>query len=108
MNSFKAGKALNKEEIRAGYQAFKAQKAVQALTDIAPKHGLQILALQQFVDSILARMIFDGEHLTDLLAPLQLSWKTRRETELALMEDLVLYLQKQAEGREISGLNAYE
>lgn len=53
-------------------------------------------------------MIFDGEKLTDLLAPLELGWKSRRVAELALMEDLVPYLQKQVEGREISGLNAYE
>ena len=61
-----------------------------------------------FVDSILDRMIFDGEQLTDLLAPLELGWKARRVAELALMEDLVPYLQKQTEGREISGLDAYE
>ncbi|HGJ5876504.1 MAG TPA: hypothetical protein ACHBX0_09105 [Arsenophonus sp.] len=70
INSLKAGEVLNKEEIRTDNQALKAPKAVQTLTDIAQKHGLQILALQQFVDSILARMIFDGEHLIDLLAPL--------------------------------------
>jgi type I restriction enzyme R subunit len=53
-------------------------------------------------------MIFDGEQLTDLLAPLELSWKERRTKELALMEDLVPLLKKQAQGKEISGLNAYE
>ena len=56
----------------------------------------------------MGRMIFDGEQLTDLLAPLELGWKARREAELALMEDLLPYLQKLAEGRAISGLNAYE
>ena len=53
-------------------------------------------------------MIFDGEQLTDLLAPLGLSWKERRLKELALMEDLVPLLKKLAEGREISGLEAYD
>lgn len=108
INSLKAGEALNEKQIREGYQAFKAQKAAQVLTQIAEKHGLQTQALQTFVDSILDRMIFNGEQLTDLLAPLELGWKTRRLTELALMEDLVPYLLKQAEGREISGLDAYE
>jgi len=56
----------------------------------------------------MSRMIFDGEQLTDLLAPLGLGWKARREAELALMADLLPYLQKLAGGREISGLNAYE
>jgi type I restriction enzyme R subunit len=54
------------------------------------------------------RMIFDGEQLTDLLEPLGLNWKTRRLKELALMEDLTPLLKKLAQGREISGLAAYE
>ena len=108
ISSLKAGEALNEKEIRAGYQAFKAQKAAEVLDAIATKHDLQTIALQTFVDAILNRMIFDGEQLTDLLSPLELGWKERRVAELALMEDLVPYLQKQAEGREISGLNAYE
>ena len=53
-------------------------------------------------------MIFDGEQLSDLLAPLELGWKARSKKELALMEDLVPLLKKQARGREISGLAAYE
>ena len=53
-------------------------------------------------------MIFDGEQLTDLLAPLELGWKARTQKELALMDDLVPLLRKRAQGRDISGLNAYE
>jgi len=54
------------------------------------------------------RMIFDGEQLTDLLAPLGMNWKQRRQKELALMEELIPVLYKLAQGREISGLGAYE
>ena len=36
------------------------------------------------------------------------SWRERREKELALMADLVPLLKKLANGREISGLDAYE
>jgi len=53
-------------------------------------------------------MIFDGEQLTDLLEPLALGWKERRVNELALMEDLMPLLHKLAQGRDISGLAAYE
>ena len=53
-------------------------------------------------------MIFDGEQLSDLFAPLELGWKARGKAELALMDDLVPLLKKQAGGREISGLAAYE
>ncbi len=108
ISSLKTGEALNEKEIRAGYQAFKAQKAAADLAKLANKHGLKTAALQDFVDAIMSRMIFDGEQLTDLLSPLGLGWKARREAELALMADLVPYLQKLAGGREISGLNAYE
>ena len=75
---------------------------------IANKHELQTADLKTFVDKIMSRMIFDGEKLTELLEPLELSWKERRIKELALMEDLVPQLKKIAQGREISGLAAYE
>jgi hypothetical protein len=55
-----------------------------------------------------ADLIFDGEQLTELLAPLELGWKARTQKELALMTDLVPMLKKRAGGRDISGLKAYE
>ena len=64
--------------------------------------------MQTFVDTIMQRMIFDGDQLSDLLAPLELGWKARTKKELALMEDLIPLLRKLAKGREISGLGAYE
>jgi type I restriction enzyme R subunit len=108
INSLKTGEVLTEQQIRDGYQTFKQQKSTQELQQVAKKHGLDAKVLQVFVDGILDRMIFDGEGLTDLLAPLELGWKERRKVELALMDDLVPYLLKQVSGREISGLNAYE
>jgi len=108
INSLTTGDVMNEEEIKAGYQAFKAQKAANDLANIATKHNLPTVALQTFVDAIIDRMIFDAEQLTDLLAPLELGWKQRRVAELALMEDLLPYLQKLAAGHEISGLAVYE
>ena len=102
------GEALNEKEIRAGFDAFKAAKATQVISEMAAKHGLASTVLQTFVDGILSRMIFDGEQLSDLLAPLELGWKERSKAELALMADLLPLLKKLAQGREISGLNAYE
>jgi type I restriction enzyme R subunit len=96
------------QEIRDAFQAFKTEKFEKEMTATAAKHGLATAILQTFVDSIISRMIFDGEKLTDLLEPLALSWKERRVKELALMEDLVPLLKKIAAGREISGLSAYE
>lgn len=94
--------------LRDGYNTFKIEKSEKELSDIANKHGLSASVLKDFTDKIIERMIFDGEKLTDLLEPLGLSWKERRTKELALMTDLVPHLKKQAQGREISGLAAYE
>ena len=102
------GESLDERAIRQGYEQFKAEKNTRELTAIANKHGLEAAALQGFVDSILRRMIFDGEQLGDLLAPLDLGWKARTRKELALMEDLIPLLHKLAQGREIAGLGAYE
>lgn len=108
INSLQVGQSLSEKAIREGYQAFKAAKSAKELAEIAENHGLQAQALQAFVDAIMSRMIFDGEKLSDLLAPLELGWKARTQAELALMEDLVPMLNKLAQGREISGLAAYE
>ncbi|MEC6745977.1 type I restriction endonuclease subunit R [Pseudomonas qingdaonensis] len=106
--SLKAGEGLDERAIRAGYQQFKARKAARELTDLAARHYLPAEALQSFVDGVLDRRIFDGEELTELLAPLELSWKARTQKELALMSELVPMLKKRAGGRDISGLQAYE
>ena len=97
-----------KQEIREDYQTFKAEKFAKEMSATASKHGLETATLQSFVEKIMHRMIFDGEQLNDLFAPLELGWKTRTQKELALMEDLVPLLKKLAGGREISGLSAYE
>ena len=108
INTLKAGEGLSEKAIRDGYSRFKAEKNAAELADIAGKHGLTTEALQGFVDTILQRMIFDGERLTDLMEPLGLNWKMRRVKELDLMADLMPLLLKRAGGREISGLSAYE
>ena len=87
---------------------FRAAKQATEIEGLAQAHGLTTASLAAFVDTILQRMIFDGEQLTDLMAPLDLGWRERRERELALMADLAPLLNKRANGRDISGLNAYE
>ncbi|MFS4415973.1 type I restriction endonuclease subunit R [Maribacter sp. 2307ULW6-5] len=107
INALPIGEKLTEKEIREGYQQFKDKKAAKELNAIAQKHQLETQSLKAFIDEIMNRMLFDGEKLTDLLAPLGLGWKDRRVAELALMEDLVPLLNKLAQGREIAGLNAY-
>jgi type I restriction enzyme R subunit len=108
IGTLKAGEGLSETAIRDGYTRFKAEKDAKELAAIAARHGLATAALQTFVDGILDRMIFDGEQLGDLMAPLDLGWKARTQAELALMADLHPLLTKRAGGRDISGLSAYE
>lgn len=108
INTLEVGNGLTEKDIRQGYQKYKDEKAEKELRTIAEKHGITSDSLKAFIAEIMNRMLFDGEKLTDLLAPLELGWKDRRVKELALMEDLVPLLNKLAQGREIAGLNAYE
>lgn len=96
------------DSLRKGYITFKDNKYNKELAALAHKHGLLTADMKAFVEMVMNRMIFDGEKLTDLLEPLNLSWKERRVKELALMADLVPQFKKLAQGREISGLAAYE
>ena len=108
VRSLKEGEGLDEAAVRAGYEQFKVEKQAREIEGLAQAHGLTTESLSAFVDTILQRMIFDGEQLTDLMEPLGLGWRDRRERELALMADLVPVLNKRAHGRDISGLNAYE
>ncbi|MYH56684.1 MAG: type I restriction endonuclease subunit R, partial [Boseongicola sp. SB0675_bin_26] len=108
VRSLKEGEGLDEAAIRSGYERFKIEKQAKEIDALARKHGLTTESLSAFVDAILQRMIFDGERLTDLMEPLGLGWRERRERELALMDQLVPLLNKRAHGRDISGLNAYE
>ena len=108
INSLDWNKGQDVDKLRDGYQKFKEEKNDKVLADIATAHGLQTSDVKVFVANIMSRLIFDGEKLTDLLEPLELNWKERSIKEQALMTDLIPLLKKQAQGREISGLTAYE
>ena len=108
VRSLKAGEGLDEAAIRAGYEHFKEEKVNRELLDLSKTHGLPAASLKSFVDRVLSRKIFDGQQLTELLAPLELGWKARTQKELALMNDLIPVLKRRSGGRDISGLKAYE
>ena len=108
INTLNEGEGLSEQDIREGYEHFKAEKNARELAEIARKNDLSPDTLQGLIDSILSRMIFDPDVLTELLRPLGLGWKARAQKELELMGDLMPLLRKQAAGKEISGLKAYE
>src|SRR3546814_1048703 len=102
VRGLKAGAGLDEAAIRTGYEAFKQDKAARALAAVAQTHGLPVDRLQGFVEAVLARRIFDGEALTELLVPLELGWQVRARKEEALLAELLPLLRKRAGGREIA------
>ena len=108
IDTLELGSGLNEEEIKKGYETFKAKLSNNRLDEIAIKHHIDTKEFSSFVERIMDRMIFDGEYLNDLLAPQELGWKARAKKELELMEDLIPLLKKLAGEQEISGLSAYE
>lgn len=102
------GKVMNVDDVKAGFEQFKAEKSSRQLSALAQKHSIDAAALQAFVAKVLDRMIFDGDALSDLFAPMELGWKARTQKELALVEELTPLLIHLAQGSEITGLSAYE
>ena len=96
------------QEIKDGYEVFKTEKFAKELIAIADKHQLSVTSLQNFVNIIVDRKIFDGEKLSELVAPLDLGWKDRTKKETAIMTDLIPLLKRMVGGQKISGLSAYE
>ncbi len=108
INSLDWSKGYDVDTLHEMFETFRVEKYEKELAVISKKHGLQTANIKAFVEDIINRMIFDGEKLTDLMEPLDLGWKQRSKAETALMDDLVPELKKLAQGREISGLAAYE
>ena len=108
VNSLREGVGLDEAAIREGYDKFRAENQTREISMIADEHGILPYVLLEFVDTILDRMFFDSEQLTDLMVPLGLGWRERRKRELSLMNKLIPLLKKRVKNREIPGLNAYE
>lgn len=108
VDSLKEGEVLDQGEVKKGYIQFRAGKEKKETAALARQHGLAGDALAVFVETILRHGIFDGERLTDLMAPLGLGWRERSRRERALMDGLIPILRKRAQGQEIAGLDAYE
>ena len=99
--------------------AFNADERFLPIYEFAAEDNRKITHLDDFAATFLKKcdlgrtisrymVLLAGEHLSDLMAPLDLGWKARTQAELALMKDLHPLLTKRASGRDISGLSAYE
>ena len=96
VHSLEEGKGLSEQQVKAGYARFKAERQAEQLTDLAAAHRLPPKGLTAFVDEVLTRMIFDGEALTVLLAPLDLGWKDRQRKEQEPLRSLIPLLPARA------------
>ena len=108
INSLEEVSGKTEQEIKEDYNLFKAERYAKEVASIAQKYEITAESLNEFIDGIMERKIFDAEKLNDLLAPLNLGWKARAKKELALMADLIPLLKRKTEGEEIAGLSAYE
>ena len=108
IDSLEVGSGLSEEEIKKGYEEFKAKKTSKKIGEIAVKYGIDTDELAAFVGLTIGRMIFDAEKLGDLFTAQGLGWKERGRIESALMDELIPTLKKLAGDNEISGLKAYE
>lgn len=108
IHTLEVGKGMTEEEITQAYQRFKKEKRERQIQDIARKNGLEPEQLRQFIQHTLDRMVLDPDRLNALFDAQNPGWKERRRMRNALMQDLVPLLKKMAEGREISGLSAFE
>lgn len=108
INTLETGKGMSEDAIKAGYKKFKDEKSGNEILKISQKHDINVDILKKFIEEIIKHNRFDGEKLTDLMEPLDLSWREKTTKELALMEDMVPLLKKMANGQEIIGLKAYE
>jgi type I restriction enzyme, R subunit len=108
IDTLEMGSGLSEEQIKEGYEEFKAKKSATALDNIASKYSIDSKALTEFMDITISRMILDADMLSDLFTPQELGWKERGKKELELMEELIPLFKRKVGDSEISGLSAYE
>ena len=78
VRTLKAGEGLDEAAIRDGYQRFKAEKdAAETRRRRQQARPARRSRCRPSSTPSSQRMIFDGEQLTDLLAPLDLGWRAR-------------------------------
>jgi len=72
--------------------------------------GKSKMSREELIGLISADAKFTNERdaFAQYIGTLDLGWKARTQAELALMDELTPLLRKRAQGRDISGLNAYE
>lgn len=108
INQLEVINGLTVNEVGESYQQFKEQKMQRRIEEIALRYGITPKALNGFIQSVLGRMIFDADQLSELFIAQDLGWKQRVQQEKALVADLFPLFSQLAKGQNISGLSAYK
>lgn len=108
INQLEVVNGLTVNEVSESYQQFKNRKMRRRIEEIALRYGIIPETLNSFIQSVLDRMIFDAEQLSDLFRDQDLGWKQRVQQEKALVADLFPLFSLLAKGQNISGLSAYK
>ena len=109
VDSLDVGVSMTMDEVDAGLQRFRAERAAGELAAVAEDHNLPPERLTAFVDQIEGTSAFDPDRLTELARSQPgLSYIQRTRWELSLMERLAPILKRRAGGRDIAGLEPYE
>ncbi len=108
INQLEVVNGLTVNEVSESYQQFKNRKMKQRIEEIALRYGIIPETLNSFIQSVLDRMIFDADQLSELFRTQDLGWKERVQQEKALVADLLPLFSLLAKGQNISGLSAYK
>ncbi len=108
INYLEVVNGLTVSEVSESYQQFKNRKMQRRIEEIALRFGIIPETLDSFIQSVLDRMIFDAEQLSELFRAQDLGWKQRVQQEKALVNDLFPLFSLLAKGQNISGLSAYK
>lgn len=108
INQLEVVNGLTINEVSESYQQFKNRKMRQRIEVIAQRYGIIPETLNSFIQSVLDRMIFDADQLSELFRAQDLGWKQRVQQEKALISDLFPLFSLLAKGQNISGLSAYK
>lgn len=108
INQLEVVNGLTVNEVSESYQQFKNRKMRRRIEEIALRYGIIPGTLNSFIQSVLDRMIFDAEQLSELFREQDLGWKQRVQQEKALVSDLLPLFSLLAKGQNISGLSAYK
>lgn len=108
INQLEVVNGLTVNEVSESYQQFKNRKMQRRIEEIALRYGIILETLNSFIQSVLDRMIFDADQLSELFRTQDLGWKERVQQEKALVADLLPLFSLLAKGQNISGLSAYK